>query len=207
MVFKSMPDRGSGDMTPGSSTSEMTEGNSAYNRAIQYIYDEMMRNSSGKVAESIRAAWNMEGDENTGDVSKGGKAAALAIWTAQVHSGGSWDHKPKLAAMFNMEKMGYYFRMPGSVRPDGAADLLFYDIFSNIHYGYVGRASGIPSTVLMGGQMIPLPGVGLVDRGDLESIRLGMQLYDKFGADMTSSQLNLAVTEMVKEWVAAGGRG
>lgn len=59
-------------------------------------------------------------------------AAAMAIWTERVGQNRPWDHKPIIHAKFG----GYRHKQ-------GKYDY-FYDIWSNIHYGYVGRAGGFP---------------------------------------------------------------
>ncbi|MGY4661886.1 putative Zn-binding protein involved in type VI secretion [Pseudomonas chlororaphis] len=66
-------------------------------------------------------------------------AAAMAIWTERVGQNQSWDHKPKIYAKFG----DYYCKQ-------GKYDY-FYDIWSNVHYGYVGRAGGLSESVLSDG--------------------------------------------------------
>ncbi|MGF6153666.1 polymorphic toxin type 44 domain-containing protein [Pseudomonas fluorescens] len=66
-------------------------------------------------------------------------AAAMAIWTERVGQDRDWDHKPKIHKKFG----GYRHKQ-------GKYDY-FYDIWSNIHYGYVGRAGGLSESVLSDG--------------------------------------------------------
>lgn len=66
-------------------------------------------------------------------------AAAMAIWTERVGQNRPWDHKPIIHAKFG----GYRHKQ-------GKYDY-FYDIWSNIHYGYVGRAGGLSESVLADG--------------------------------------------------------
>ncbi len=54
--------------------------------------------------------------------------------------GGEWDHKPRIRPVW-----GAFNRLGNS------GDIWFYDIWSNIHYGYVGRAAGLPLEVLTSG--------------------------------------------------------
>ena len=68
------------------------------------------------------------------------KLEAMAIWTKQVGQNMEWDHKPKLQAMYN-----------GTVRHKQGKYDYYYDIWSNIHYGYVGIAGGLSETVLLDG--------------------------------------------------------
>ena len=65
---------------------------------------------------------------------------AMAIWAKQVGQNMEWDHKPKLRAMYN-----------GAVRHKQGNYDYFYDIWSNIHYGYVGIAGGFSESVLLDG--------------------------------------------------------
>lgn len=66
-------------------------------------------------------------------------AAAMAIWTERVGQNRDWDHKPKIYARF-----GTYYQKQDKYD-------YFYDIWSNIHYGYVGRAGGLSESVLADG--------------------------------------------------------
>ena len=68
------------------------------------------------------------------------KLEAMAIWTKQVGQNMEWDHKPKLRAMYN-----------GAVRHKQGNYDYYYDIWSNIHYGYVGIAGGLSESMLMDG--------------------------------------------------------
>lgn len=66
-------------------------------------------------------------------------AAAMAIWTERVGQDRPWDHKPIIQQKF------------GGVRHKQGGYDYFYDIWSNIHYGYVGRAAGLSESVLSDG--------------------------------------------------------
>ncbi|MHC8304069.1 polymorphic toxin type 44 domain-containing protein [Pseudomonas sp. PB3P13] len=67
-------------------------------------------------------------------------AAAMALFTERVGQDRPWDHKPILAAKYN----GVVYHKQGDYD-------YFYDIWSNIHYGYVGRAGGLSESVLLDG--------------------------------------------------------
>ena len=79
------------------------------------------------------------GPPNYGSIAKAQKVAAAAIWTKKVGQNQEWDHKPKLRKLFDgiWHKQGQY--------------TYFYDIWSNIHYGYVGVAGGLSESVLLDG--------------------------------------------------------
>ncbi|MGY4527853.1 putative Zn-binding protein involved in type VI secretion [Pseudomonas sp. TE21394] len=66
-------------------------------------------------------------------------AAAMALWTERVGQNRPWDHKAAIAQQFG-----------GAWQKQGEVDF-FYDIWSNIHYGYVGRAGGLSESVLLDG--------------------------------------------------------
>ena len=66
-------------------------------------------------------------------------AAAMALWTERVGQGRDWDHKGKIP-----EIMGGVWHKQGDYE-------YFYDIWSNIHYGYVGMAGGLSESVLSDG--------------------------------------------------------
>jgi len=69
----------------------------------------------------------------------GKKAKAFAIWTERVGQDRPWDHKPKIRKAFG-----------GLWQKQGKYDY-FYDIWSNVHYGYVGRVAGFSESVLADG--------------------------------------------------------
>ncbi|PWK31742.1 polymorphic toxin type 44 domain-containing protein, partial [Pseudomonas sp. OV226] len=66
--------------------------------------------------------------------------AAMALFTERVGQDRPWDHKPTLLKLFG-----------GKPRHKQGAYDYFYDIWSNIHYGYVGRAGGLSESVLSDG--------------------------------------------------------
>lgn len=69
----------------------------------------------------------------------GNTAAAMALWTERVGQNRPWDHKVAIAQRF-----GRVWHKQGEVD-------YYYDIWSNIHYGYVGRAGGLSESVLLDG--------------------------------------------------------
>ncbi|SDZ59989.1 polymorphic toxin type 44 domain-containing protein [Pseudomonas sp. NFIX28] len=70
----------------------------------------------------------------------GKRAKAFAIWTERVGQNRPWDHKPILQKLFGE----YPWHKQGTYE-------YFYDIWSNIHYGYVGVAGGLSESVLLDG--------------------------------------------------------
>ncbi len=72
--------------------------------------------------------------------------AAVLSWALLVRQDGPWDHKPHIRGTYNA-------RAPGSeqVWHRLGGELYYYDIWSNIHYGYVGAACGFSESALLDG--------------------------------------------------------
>ncbi|WNF54249.1 polymorphic toxin type 44 domain-containing protein [Pseudomonas sp. SG20052] len=68
-----------------------------------------------------------------------GNTAAMALWAERVGQNRPWDHKVTIGQQFG-----------GPWQKQGQVDY-FYDIWSNIHYGYVGRVGGLSEGVLLDG--------------------------------------------------------
>ncbi len=73
-------------------------------------------------------------------ISAANVAAAMGLWTERVGQGRKWDHKVELAKKYD----GVVYHKQGDYD-------YFYDIWSNIHYGYVGRAGGLSESALSDG--------------------------------------------------------
>lgn len=68
----------------------------------------------------------------------------------------------------------------------------FYDIWSNIHYGYVGRAAGFDSNTLQTGA--GLGGIaGANDAADVLSVSIGTSLWETYGFDLPPSAISQAI--------------
>ncbi|MEE4662461.1 polymorphic toxin type 44 domain-containing protein [Pseudomonas alliivorans] len=75
---------------------------------------------------------------NPQEVGRSNSLAAMAMWTEKVGQNRPWDHKVELQKIFGVwHKQGPYD--------------YFYDIWSNIHYGYIGTAAGFSKAVLLDG--------------------------------------------------------
>jgi len=82
---------------------------------------------------------------------------AVIDWAMHVHEGGDWDHKPHIRTSFTPavtsgEQHWHHYN----------GRLYFYDIWSNIHYGYVGRACGFTRSGLLDGAGVEQVGSDLV---------------------------------------------
>jgi hypothetical protein len=114
-----------------------------------------------------------------------------------------WDHKPKIADRYDLKTSDdFYFKPPGQKKE------VFYDIYSNIHYGYVGRAAGFDSGTLIEGASLGESAVtGDDDQGDQITMRVGIELYDKYGEDMTHEQLHQGIEDAMSRMEEAKAKG
>lgn len=126
---------------------------------------------------------------------------ALLAWAARVRQNGVWDHKPKIRSRFHPRATPTQeYHIYGNT-------LYFYDVWSNIHYGYVGRAAGFSETQLLDGAGVeqfwsevlkgerPVRSVSIAGPRawdhpeDRAGIRIGMRLYAWSPAGVTAQQL------------------
>jgi hypothetical protein len=123
----------------------------------EYIAGEMNRNinhpsvlkmkqlNSYDVVEETRKYmelpwYAMAGATSPQTIAYANATAAFALWTERVGQDRPWDHKPKIR-----DRFGGNFR-----HKQGGYDF-YYDIWSNIHYGYVGLAGGFSESALLDG--------------------------------------------------------
>lgn len=139
---------------------------------------------------------------------------AWGLWTSQVMDAriknlggplssklGNWDHKPYILNNY----------APNGFTTIGSRTYRF-DIWSNIHYGYVGRAAGFPGGELTGGAGVEQIGSNFAsgnpsalslgadnlfaaydDPSDNAAIQIGVNLWDQGGLNMTKADLFFAV--------------
>src|SRR3569833_1276698 len=90
------------------------------------------------------------------DIEVSSHEAALMMWTRNVMQNAKWDHKPFIRSHFHSASThsGIWHRYD---KTD-----YFYDIWSNIHYGYVGSAAGlVVCSLLVGAGLVLLGSVVL----------------------------------------------
>uniref|UniRef100_UPI000364C674 polymorphic toxin type 44 domain-containing protein n=1 Tax=Faucicola boevrei TaxID=346665 RepID=UPI000364C674 len=122
---------------------------------------------------------------------------AFKLWYDMVDTNKDWDHKPKLYNddRFNRNSGITVHRRYDEKKQEG--EVLkshyhkyrdydyFYDIWSNIHYGYVGLSVGFGEQVLLFGstsqQVFNKATKGADTPDDVTAIKIGFQLYEKFG--------------------------
>lgn len=126
------------------------------------------------------------------------KVAALFGWAMMVRQDGPWDHKPIIRHKFHP-------RSPSDqVWHVHKRHIYFYDVWSNLHYGFVGTAAGFSSSELLDGagleqiasdllrRKLPTPsGTGGLrrfdDPSDRAAIGIGIRLYRTRPNQLTSA--------------------
>ncbi|MEY8041661.1 polymorphic toxin type 44 domain-containing protein [Saccharopolyspora cebuensis] len=153
-----------------------------FNKAEKLMFDEMMRNVGSDEVKEMRE--NLDSKLTTPE--------AFLDWFNQVKTGAEWDHKPILEEELGLEvQQEYNLKIPGD--PEGRS--VSYDMWSNIHYGYVGAAAGFDAETLIQGASISEGATGRDDAGDQVTMRAGIELYEKYGDDLTQEQFH---QEMIK---------
>jgi hypothetical protein len=171
-----------------------------YRAASKYIYDQMMTNrryGAGFPAPvfHFEASWWCAFLLSC-TIENGETLAAFAYHEHPRVSwlpGGDWDHKPDLPRL-----VGSAGGFSTAVVGDPAPEVLYYDAWSNIHYGYVGRAHGFPAWLLLSANALPV--AGTFDRADVASVQLGIRLWNSYGSALTLGQLRNAVKEEMNVW-------
>lgn len=133
----------------------------------QYIVNEMNSNTHGPdvhkmsglnrfsanacIADYVKLPWWRQllgamGPRECMDIEFSSRQAAILFWAYKVGQNQDWDHKPKISRRFHPRV------------PNGSQEwhlygntLYYYDVWSNIHYGYVGRAAGFSDSILLDG--------------------------------------------------------
>lgn len=199
---------GTGAMIEGSSDAEIG-GPAVRGRPLEevaaFIHREMMKNLRGNdmiyLRENLERQWHdaLLPGKHDFDV-----AQAYWRWYNLVRTGGPWDHKKEI-----IEKFGYWSY-------DATTDNSHsYETWSNIHYGYIGRASGFPQWDLLAGAGLAQlkdgnspPGywsrrfgtifdadflAAFDESEDQEAIRIGMDLWENHGDQVTIQNITDAI--------------
>lgn len=138
---------------------------------------------------------------------------ALRLWTSKVQGGADWDHKRKIARRFHPRVAG---PEPSQVWHLYGLTLYFYDVWSNIHYGYVGRAAGFSAETLLTGASLEQLRQNLSDfrlptrqpdtptlqsfddPRDRKAIQIGIDLYQQDPRSVTDTDVLRAVLNATK---------
>ena len=171
-----------------------------------YILDEMLTNIKGDDVSYMRGKNDFTFFESLIPLKPTiNKGQASWRFFNLVHPGGDWDHKGEILEHY------------GNWAHDSTSDTSYqYDTWSNIHYGYVGAASGFSDFELTSGAgfaqiMAGTSDVSLLDPeywsrrtqelGDADflaafddpkdqaAVNLGIKLWEEYGEDLTVEQI------------------
>lgn len=121
--------------------------------------------------------------------------SAIALWTSLVREGAVWDHKRKIARDFKTLGVSSY-----QYHHKYGDHEYYYDIWSNIHYGYMGVYSGFSGDSMLDGAGLEQIGSDIrhgrwpTDRSEVNgpglrrfddttdnlSVRIGFELFDEY---------------------------
>ena len=141
---------------------------------------------------------------------------AMGLWVERVNTGRPWGHKPIIREKFRADavhRLSWDHNHSESYDHKYRGYDYFLDIWSNIHYGYVGRSIGFTEKVLLSGSDIQqkimsvyskFSGEGGETKGgdsidDITSVKLGFRLYEEFGKyaeSLTASYLLSILADM-----------
>lgn len=190
----------------------------ALDAVVQYIYDEMMRNKDDPRTQRIllnNRMFEASLEPNPFGPSFpdfGSFYRAMDQWKDLVGYGKPWDHKSTI-----LENYGEYSY-------DAASDTsLPFDTWSNIHYGFVGRAAGFDEKTLENGAGLAQwlndhPDASWADKvakygefilggdsgqydhpEDQEAIRIGSELWEKYQRDGTLTEQDVKDAVLANE--------
>jgi hypothetical protein len=157
------------------------------------------------VTAYIKAPWWRQlfgaiSPEQCMDMQISSEEAALMMWAMKVRQNGEWDHKPTLHRFVSPTTHTFAWHAY-------AKTLYYYDIWSNIHYGYVGSAAGFDDGVLLDGAGLEQIGTDVLrrrwprrssgveglrafdDASDRTAISLGIEFYSVIPGHITAPHL------------------
>ncbi|MCX5242645.1 polymorphic toxin type 44 domain-containing protein [Streptomyces prunicolor] len=181
---------------------DLKKGEDLFAQIESYMYDELTRNARSKDVKAIQGLLRPQSwfDYLGGRDAGKDMLTALTMWGAKVCPKiCEWDHKPKLDKKFNLSENGYFADVPGTDYK------VFYDMWSNVHYGYVGRAAGFDSKTLIEGASVSDPIlVGEDDPGDHMTMQAGVDLFDQYGLDLTRQQFHASIVDLAGKMYEKG---
>lgn len=100
--------------------------------AARFIYKEMTNNIDSSVAEEIRNAGAFELDLSDLDINRlAAIPGKLRRFYIAANTGGIWDHKPVIKNLFRGKRWTF---------DPQSKHWFHFDIWSNVHFGYIGRS-------------------------------------------------------------------
>lgn len=177
-------------------TFNRTQGYARYYRVAAFMYRECRNNIGSVEANAIRGLLAVANVAPQPAFSATNRAAALAAWYAKVRSEGDWDHKPDIIRLCNLVGGDMHFPIFGDTTHEW-----FFDIWSNIHYGYVGASVGFSeSTLLAGANAGEIFGAGGNDPIDDAIVKIGIRMWHQSGANIGEHQIASEVIRR-KNWL------
>ena len=176
-----------------------------FGRTLPYIYQQMVSNSRSEVVRTIRLWIDLAClyPQRAGSF----YLAALSRWYLMVRPHGPWDHKPELERMLDLRGDPSTKRDDDFWFPIGGdrSHEYYYDIWSNIHYGYVGGAAGFTDfTLQVGAAVVGL--AGRFDRADVVSIRIGFDLWTAYGNALLPAYIHQSILDSKQRYLAIEGQ-
>lgn len=149
-----------------------------FSTILAYMFGEMDTNADTAGGMGSQCSG---GDVYTTVACKGG---VLAWFGAMVLPGSVWDHKGPIGDYIGLDEDNDDTRY---VNVPGTNYRMRFDIWSNIHYGYVGSAAGIGGDTLIAGSHAAV--AGRTDAADDFAVQMGIDLWNEYGEDMTEEDL------------------
>ena len=203
-------------------------------KVAEYIVEEIKKNVVSQYAKNMRYCNDLEGrlkewqslpllQRALTPVPEPMFGTAIGIWTERVAQNRPWDHKPIIKKLFKTSAVKRVINpKTGTVGESQYHKYkthdYFLDVWSNIHYGYVGMSSGYDESTLLDGAGLEQRGTNFL-RGevsvrtgntggqrdwdniaDRETISLGISLFRKYGtlANGLTAQVVLNSLERIK---------
>ncbi|WP_207968376.1 polymorphic toxin type 44 domain-containing protein [Yersinia pseudotuberculosis] len=115
--------------------------------------------------------------------------SASVLWFMAVKSGAKWDHKPKIRDQFKAYAVSRPLVGSGTLSKSYFHKYeehdYFYDVWSNIHYGYVGLSLGFDESYLLLGSTLEQVRTSIGSKpdpiDDITCMKIGYALYHQHG--------------------------
>ncbi|MEA5103945.1 polymorphic toxin type 44 domain-containing protein [Pantoea sp. S18] len=172
-------------------------------QVAKYLLNEIKVNAKSEIADRIRyfiddemlrqrfAEWNnLPFYAKLSSPPQPNLIAAMGIWYQTVKTKSTWDHKPKIRDKFGSVAVARPLPAPSNAYSESYFHKYkgydyFYDVWSNIHYGYIGLSVGFSESLLLKGstweQNMTLGAMGNDTLDDVTSMKLGFELFHKYG--------------------------
>ncbi|MGO2121547.1 MULTISPECIES: polymorphic toxin type 44 domain-containing protein [unclassified Psychrobacter] len=167
-------------------------------QVAEYIVKEIQKNVRSSEAAKIKSQLS--------SIMAPRKALGFYDWYIQVAPGKSWDHKPKIRDHPELKYLAVEKKLRADSRSESKSYFhkyknfdYYYDVWSNIHYGYVGRYVGFDANTLLTGSYLQQFGKEVID--EVMRIKNGekafkdMELKADTKDDVTAMQIGIDLFE------------